>query len=129
MRSDKLTIALTKGRILKETLPLLARAGVEPLESIDKSRKLIFPTTRQDVQMVVMRGVDVPVYVRHPTRFNLILTATGGCSPDVWWTASHRRGVPCWADSRTDAGEVRGPRLRRERTESARSGGVQAARG
>lgn len=60
-----LTLALTKGRILKETLPLLARAGIEPLEDMAKSRKLIFPTTRQDVQLVVMRGVDVPVYVRH----------------------------------------------------------------
>jgi len=60
-----LTLALTKGRILKETLPLLARAGIEPLEDMGKSRKLIFPTTRDDVQLVVMRGVDVPVYVRH----------------------------------------------------------------
>ncbi len=61
----KLTLALTKGRILRETLPLLARAGIEPLEAIDKSRKLVFPTTRDDLQLVVMRGVDVPVYVSH----------------------------------------------------------------
>ncbi len=60
-----LTLALTKGRILKETLPLLARAGIEPLEDMAKSRKLIFPTTHENVQLVVMRGVDVPVYVRH----------------------------------------------------------------
>ncbi|MFK8042184.1 ATP phosphoribosyltransferase [Congregibacter sp.] len=65
MKTGKLTLALTKGRILKETLPLLARAGVEPLEDMSKSRKLVFPTTRDDVQLVVMRGVDVPVYVRH----------------------------------------------------------------
>ncbi|EAQ99005.1 ATP phosphoribosyltransferase [Congregibacter litoralis] len=65
METGKLTLALTKGRILKETLPLLARAGVEPLEDMGKSRKLVFPTTRDDVQLVVMRGVDVPVYVRH----------------------------------------------------------------
>jgi ATP phosphoribosyltransferase len=65
MNSDKLTLALTKGRILRETLPLLARAGIEPLENMEKSRKLIFPTTRDDLQLVVMRGVDVPVYVRH----------------------------------------------------------------
>ncbi|WOJ98348.1 ATP phosphoribosyltransferase [Congregibacter brevis] len=65
METGKLTLALTKGRILKETLPLLARAGVEPLEDMSKSRKLVFPTTRDDVQIVVMRGVDVPVYVRH----------------------------------------------------------------
>jgi ATP phosphoribosyltransferase len=65
MDRDKLTLALTKGRILRETLPLLARAGIEPLEDMCKSRKLVFPTTRDDLQLVVMRGVDVPVYVRH----------------------------------------------------------------
>lgn len=63
--NDKLTIALTKGRILKETLPLFARAGIEPLEDISSSRKLIFATTRPDVQLVVIRGTDVPTYVRH----------------------------------------------------------------
>lgn len=65
MNNTKLTLALTKGRILRETLPLLARAGIEPLENLGKSRKLIFPTNRDDLQLVVMRGVDVPVYVRH----------------------------------------------------------------
>ncbi|MFO7550159.1 MAG: ATP phosphoribosyltransferase [Haliea sp.] len=60
-----LTMALTKGRILKETLPLLARAGIEPLEDIHSSRKLIFATTRADLQLVVIRGTDVPTYVRH----------------------------------------------------------------
>jgi len=60
-----LTMALTKGRILKETLPLLARVGIEPLEDIDSSRKLIFATTRADLQLVVIRGTDVPTYVRH----------------------------------------------------------------
>jgi ATP phosphoribosyltransferase len=59
------TLALTKGRILRQTLPLLARAGIEPTESVEESRKLIFPTTREDVQLLVMRGVDVPVYVRY----------------------------------------------------------------
>lgn len=63
--SQALTLALTKGRILKETLPLLAAAGIEPLEDIAKSRKLIFPTTRNDVQLVILRGSDVPTYVRH----------------------------------------------------------------
>lgn len=60
-----LTMALTKGRILQETLPLLARAGIEPLEDIHSSRKLIFATTRADLQLVVIRGTDVPTYVRH----------------------------------------------------------------
>jgi ATP phosphoribosyltransferase len=65
MADGMLTLALTKGRILRETLPLLERAGIAPLEDMAASRKLIFPTTRSDVQLVVMRGVDVPVYVRY----------------------------------------------------------------
>lgn len=63
--SKPLTIALTKGRILKETLPLLAAAGIEPLEDIDSSRKLVFDTSREGLQLVVIRGTDVPTYVRH----------------------------------------------------------------
>jgi ATP phosphoribosyltransferase len=62
--SDQLTIALTKGRILKETLPLLAAAGIEPLEDISTSRKLIFPTNHDNVRLVVLRGVDVTTYVQ-----------------------------------------------------------------
>ncbi len=62
--SSKLTLALTKGRILKETLPLLARAGIEPAEDIDRSRKLVFDTTVDDLQLVIIRGTDVPTYVR-----------------------------------------------------------------
>ena len=62
--TDSITIALTKGRILKETLPLLASAGIEPLEDIGKSRKLVFPTNRDNLQLVVLRGTDVPTYVR-----------------------------------------------------------------
>jgi ATP phosphoribosyltransferase len=63
--SAALTLALTKGRILKETLPLLARAGIEPIEDVHSSRKLVFPTTREDLQLVILRGTDVPTYVRH----------------------------------------------------------------
>jgi len=63
--SKPLTIALTKGRILKETLPLLAAAGIEPLEDIGSSRKLVFDTSREGLQLVVIRGTDVPTYVRH----------------------------------------------------------------
>ena len=58
-------IALTKGRILKETLPLLAAAGIEPAEDIGKSRKLIFETNLADVRLLVIRGSDVPTYVQH----------------------------------------------------------------
>ncbi len=60
---SRLTIALTKGRILKETLPLLASAGIEPLEDIQKSRKLTFETTSPDVRLLILRGSDVPTYV------------------------------------------------------------------
>ena len=65
VQAEKLTIALTKGRILTETLPLFAEAGIEPLESLDKSRKLIFETTVPGVSFVLLRGSDVPTYVRH----------------------------------------------------------------
>jgi ATP phosphoribosyltransferase len=65
LRNSPLTIALTKGRILKETLPLLAAAGIVPLEDIASSRKLIFETSAPDVRLVVLRGSDVPTYVRH----------------------------------------------------------------
>ena len=65
VQAEKLTIALTKGRILTETLPLFAEAGIEPLESLDKSRKLIFETTAPGVSFVLLRGSDVPTYVRH----------------------------------------------------------------
>lgn len=62
--SSNLIIALTKGRILKETLPLLAAAGIEPTEDISTSRKLIFATNHDDVQLVVLRGSDVTTYVQ-----------------------------------------------------------------
>lgn len=58
-----LTIALSKGRILKETLPLLAQAGIEPLEDPDSTRKLILATNREDVRLLAVRATDVPPYV------------------------------------------------------------------
>lgn len=60
---EKVTIALTKGRILKETLPILASAGIEPSEDISKSRKLIFATNQAHIQLLVLRGSDVSTYV------------------------------------------------------------------
>lgn len=63
--ADTLTIALTKGRILQETLPLFEGAGIVPLDDITTSRKLIFPTTHESVKFVLLRGSDVPTYVRH----------------------------------------------------------------
>ena len=65
MDPNALTIALSKGRILKDTLPLLASAGIELLEDPDKTRKLILDTTREDVKIVVVRATDVPTYVQH----------------------------------------------------------------
>ena len=62
---SQLTIALTKGRILKETLPLLAAAGIEPLEDIEASRKLTFETSSPDVRLLILRGSDVPTYVEY----------------------------------------------------------------
>jgi ATP phosphoribosyltransferase len=58
------TIALSKGRILEESLPLLARAGVTPAEDPLKSRKLIIDTNQPDVKLVIIRAADVPTYVR-----------------------------------------------------------------
>ena len=60
----QLTIALTNGRILQETLPLLAAAGIVPLEDISQSRKLVFATSRDNVRLLVLRGSDVPTYVQ-----------------------------------------------------------------
>ncbi len=63
--STNLTIALTKGRILKDTLPLLARAGIVPRDDIHSSRKLVFETGLEGVRLLLLRGTDVPTYVRH----------------------------------------------------------------
>ncbi len=63
MKSSPLVIALTKGRILNETLPLFEQAGIVPEEDMSKSRKLIFGTNLDNVQLMVMRGSDVPTYV------------------------------------------------------------------
>jgi ATP phosphoribosyltransferase len=64
MMNQDLTIALTKGRILQETLPLLAAAGIQPLEDMEKSRKLIFDTNQEGVRLLLLRGADVPTYVQ-----------------------------------------------------------------
>ncbi len=63
MNKQKTVIALTKGRILDEVLPLFERAGIKPLEDISSSRKLIFDTSIENVQIMVIRGADVPTYV------------------------------------------------------------------
>ena len=60
-----LTLALSKGRIFDETLPLLAAAGVTPVEDPEASRKLIIATRRGDVALLIVRASDVPTYVQY----------------------------------------------------------------
>ncbi len=62
--SKQLILALSKGRILDETLPLLADAGITPAEDLGKSRKLLFDTNLPDVKLVIIRATDVPTYVQ-----------------------------------------------------------------
>lgn len=62
---QSITIALSKGRIFKETLPLLRHAGIEPLDDPDASRKLILDTNLADVKLVIIRASDVPTYVEY----------------------------------------------------------------
>jgi len=61
----QITLALSKGRIFDETMPLLQAAGIEVTEDPEKSRKLILPTSRADVRVVLVRATDVPTYVEH----------------------------------------------------------------
>jgi len=63
--TDQLTIALSKGRIYKDTVPLLQAAGIEPLEDPSKSRKLIIPTNHDHVRLLIVRATDAPTYVAY----------------------------------------------------------------
>ncbi|MDH3220572.1 MAG: ATP phosphoribosyltransferase [Gammaproteobacteria bacterium] len=63
--ATELTIALAKGRILDETLPLLARAGIEPVDDLASSRKLVFATSNKDIKLVLIRSADVATYVQY----------------------------------------------------------------
>jgi ATP phosphoribosyltransferase len=63
--NSRLTIALSKGRIFKETLPLLAAAGITPVDDPETSRKLILDTSIDDVKLVIIRASDVPTYVAY----------------------------------------------------------------
>jgi ATP phosphoribosyltransferase len=60
-----ITLALSKGRIYDETLPLLARCAVVPAEDPETSRKLLIATSQPDLRIVVVRASDVPTYVQH----------------------------------------------------------------
>lgn len=63
--SRPVTLALSKGRIFEETLPLLKAAGIEVAEDPEKSRKLIIGTNRPDVRLIIVRASDVPTYVEY----------------------------------------------------------------
>ena len=63
--TNLITLALSKGRIFEETLPLLKAAGIEVLEDPEKSRKLILTTNQPDVRVLVVRATDVPSYVQY----------------------------------------------------------------
>lgn len=60
-----ITIALSKGRIFEETLPLLQAAGITPMEAPEPTRKLILSTNRADVRLIIVRASDVPTYVQY----------------------------------------------------------------
>ncbi|MEI7842914.1 MAG: ATP phosphoribosyltransferase [Gallionellaceae bacterium] len=60
-----ITIALSKGRIFEETVPLLKAAGITALEDPETSRKLILSTNRDDVRLIIVRASDVPTYVQY----------------------------------------------------------------
>ena len=62
---NTLTIALSKGRIFKETMPLLEAAGIKALDDPETSRKLILDTNHDDIKLVIIRATDVPVYVQY----------------------------------------------------------------
>jgi ATP phosphoribosyltransferase len=59
-----ISIALSKGRIFEETAPLLARAGIQPKEDPERSRRLVIATQRRDVRLIVVRASDTPTYVQ-----------------------------------------------------------------
>ncbi|SIO01865.1 ATP phosphoribosyltransferase (homohexameric) [Sulfurivirga caldicuralii] len=67
MAQNTLTIALSKGRILKETLPLLAAADIHPLDDPDSSRKLILDTNQPHIKLLAVRATDAPTYVNYGT--------------------------------------------------------------
>ena len=63
--SKPITLALSKGRIFEETMPLLEAAGIQVTENPESSRKLIIPTSSADLQLIIVRASDVPTYVQY----------------------------------------------------------------
>ena len=84
-----ITLALSKGRIFDETLPLLKAAGIEVLEDPDTSRKLILPTNQAHVRVVLVRASDVPTYVQYGgadlgvTGLDTLIEHSGGAAGGV----------------------------------------------
>jgi ATP phosphoribosyltransferase len=75
--SAPLTLALSKGRIFEETLPLLAAAGIEVAEDPETSRKLILPTTDANLRVIIVRATDVPTYVEYVAGKDVLLEHGG----------------------------------------------------
>lgn len=65
MQEKNIIIALSKGRILQESLPLLEKINIKPADSLAKTRKLIINTNQANIKLMVVRSSDLPVYVRH----------------------------------------------------------------
>ena len=63
--NSKITLAISKGRILEDTVPLLERMGMAPVEDLNKTRKLLIDTENPNVRVVVIRATDVPTYVQY----------------------------------------------------------------
>jgi ATP phosphoribosyltransferase len=115
-----ITLALSKGRIFEETLPLLRAAGIEVLEDPETSRKLILATNKPEVRVVLVRASDVPTYVQHggadvgvAGRDVLIEHGTQGLyQPLDLHIARCRMSVACRADFDYAAAVKQGSRLR-----------------
>jgi ATP phosphoribosyltransferase len=120
MDRPMITLALSKGRIFEETLPLLAAAGIEVTEDPEKSRKLILETTRSDVRVVLVRASDVPTYVQYGgadlgvTGLDVLLEHgnRGLCQPLDLKIAACRLSVAVRADYDYASAVKQGSRLR-----------------
>ncbi|WP_029000578.1 ATP phosphoribosyltransferase [Azohydromonas australica] len=122
--NETITLALSKGRIFEETLPLLRAAGIEVGEDPEKSRKLILPTNRPEVRVVLVRATDVPTYVQYGgadlgvAGLDVLLehaggeTATGLYQPLDLRIASCRMSVAVRADFDYEAAVRQGSRIR-----------------
>ena len=115
-----ITLALSKGRIFDETLPLLAAAGIEVSEDPEKSRKLIVGTNQPDVRLIIVRASDVPTYVQYGgadlgvTGFDTLVEHGGAglYSPLDLQIAKCRMSVAARADFDYAAAVKQGSRLR-----------------